>query len=137
MQVIRDVVYQPFDTFVLAVQVTPTQIFPIQTKADLIDSFVVSVDAGVANNVFIGGNGVTVATGLEIVRGGGPVNFLIRQQQQHYELQEPAIAIAEMIGCEKRHPYAIPFIIWDLSQIYLIAAAITNVRIALFRAPFI
>jgi hypothetical protein len=137
MQVNREIVFQPFNTYVLAVGVGPTQIFPAQTKADLIDSFVVSVDAGAANNVFIGGNGVTIANGLEIVAGGGPINFVIRNQNQHYELQEPAIAIAEMIGCVGQFPKAIPFIVWDLSQVYLVAAAATNVRIALFRAPFI
>lgn len=137
MQVVRDIVHQPFDTFVVVVGVAPTQILPTQTKADFIDSFVVSVDAGAANNVFIGGNGVTIATGLEIVAGAGPINFLIRQQNQHYELQEPAIAVAEILGCAKQTARSIPFIVWDLSQVYLIAAAATNVRVAVFRAPFI
>ena len=137
MQVNREVVTQPFDHFVVVVGVAPTQILPTQTKADLIDSFVVSVDAAAANNIFIGGNGVTIANGLEIVRGGGPINFIIRQQHQHYELQEPVLAIAEILACNNYLARAIPFIIWDLSQIYLVAAAATNARIAVFRSPFI
>lgn len=139
MQINRDnVVYQPFETYSLAVQTTPTQLSTALsfTKADLITTIVLSVDAGAANNVFIGGIGVTITTGLEIVRGAGPLEFVIENQNQHYELQEPALAIAETLQCSPNEPRQIPFIIWDLSQIYLIAAAVTNVRIAPFRSMF-
>ncbi len=124
-QINRDIVFQPFETFNLSVQVTPTQISTAFTKVDLIDSFVISVDAGAANNVFIGGPGVTTTNGLEIVAGAGPVEFVIENTRQMYELQEPVIAIAETLQCTPNAPKAIPFIIWDLSQIYLIAIAIT------------
>jgi hypothetical protein len=135
----REIVTQPFETFALAVQVTPTQIATVLsfTKQDLISSFVISVDAGAANNVFIGGPGVTVLNGLEIVAGAGPVEFIIENQNQHYEMQEPIIAIAETLQCMPNQPRQIPFIVWDFSQIYLIAIAITNVRIAPFRSVFI
>lgn len=137
-QVDRPIVYQIFTTFALTVGTTPTQISTAFTKVDLIDSFAISVDAAAANNVFIGDQGVTTTTGLEIVRGGGPINFVIRNQHQQYELQEPLIILAESTLCQGPvAPRAIPFIIWDLSQIYLIAAANTNVRIAPFRAIFI
>jgi len=138
-QVIRDIVTQPFETFNLSVQITPTQIATVLsfTKQDLIDSFVISVDAAAANNVFIGGSGVTITNGLEIVAGAGPVQFIIENQRQHYELQEPVIAIAETLQCNPNQPRQIPFIVWDFSQIYLIAVAITNVRIAPFRSIFI
>jgi hypothetical protein len=135
----RDIVYQPFETFVVAVQVTPTQLSSqlAFTKADLIDSFAISVDAGAANNVFIGGAGVTIANGLEIIAGGGPIEFVIENQRQHYDLQEPVIAIAETLQCAPNQPRSIPFIVWDFSQIYLIAIAITNIRVAPFRSMFI
>lgn len=138
-QVNRQIAYQPFETFNLAVQVTPTQLATVLafTKADLIDSFVLSLDAGAANNVFIGGAGVTVTNGLEIVAGAGPLLFKIENQNQHYELQEPVIAIAETLQCLPNQPRQIPFIVWDFSQIYLIAAAITNIRVAPFRSVFI
>lgn len=139
LQVNREIATQAFETFELAVQVTPTQIATVLsfTKQDLIDSFVVSVDAGAANNVFIGGPGVTITNGLEIVAGAGPILFEIVNQDQHYELQEPVIAIAEILQCAPNPPRQIPFIVWDFSQIYLIAIAITNVRIAPFRSVFI
>ena len=137
--VIREIATQNFETFVLAVQVTPTQLSTVLsfTKQDLIDSFTLSLDAGAANNVFIGGPGVTIANGLEIVRGAGPVDFIIENQKQHYELQEPVIAIAETLQCAPNQPRQIPFIVWDFSQIYLVATAITNVRVAPFRSMFI
>lgn len=137
LQIVRDVVFQPFTTFVVAVAATPTPIFPNQTKADLIDSFALSLDAAAANNVFIGDQGVTVNSGLEIVKGSGPVNFIINNQRQHYELQEPLIMLTEQLGCRPQTGRSIPFILWDLSQIYLVAAAPTNVRCAPFRSQFI
>jgi hypothetical protein len=133
----RPIVVQHFTTFVLAVGTVATQISVAFTKVDLIDSFAISLDAGAANNVFIGDQGVTVNSGLEIVAGGGPINFVIRNQRQHYELQEPAIAAAETLQCQPITPRAIPFVVWDLSQVYLVAAAATNVRIAPFRSMFI
>jgi len=139
LSVNREIVYQPFDSFSISVQVTPTPLNTsiALTKSDLIDSFTISVDATAANNVFIGGAGVTITSGLEIVAGGGPVSFVIENQRQHYELQEPVINIAEILQCSPSQPRSLPFIIWDLSQIYLIAAAITNVRVAPFRSMFI
>lgn len=137
MQVNRTIAYQNFETFVLAVGTTPTPLSSLFTKADLIDSFTVSVDAAAANNVFIGGQAVTVDNGLEIVRGAGPVSFEIVNQNQHYEIQSPVIAIAEALNCRPLEPVSIPFIVWDLSQIYMVAAAATNVRVAPFRSIFI
>ena len=136
-QIVRDIVPQPFTSFVLAVQITPTAISTLFTKAELIDSFVVSLDAAAANNVFIGDQGVTIASGLEIVRGGGPINFRILNQWQQYELQQPLVDANTANQCGEQMPRALPFIVWDLSQIYLVAVAATNVRIAPFRSQFI
>lgn len=137
-QFTRPIVYQNFTTFVIAVGIVPTQISTAFTKVDLIDSFTLSLDAGAANNVFIGDQGVTIASGLEIVAGGGPLTFRIRNQNQHYELQEPLLNIAETLQCAGPvAPKAIPFNVWDLSQIYLVAAAATNIRCAPWRAQFV
>lgn len=136
-QIVRPIITQPFSTFALAVQVTPTPLSTSVQQADLINSFVISLDAGAANNVFIGDQGVTVATGLEIVAGAGPIQFLIQDERMKYELLRPMLAGLESFQCLPNQATTIPFIVWDLSQIYLIAAAITNVRIAAFRAQFI
>jgi|SRR5215467_10332488 len=136
MQIFRPVVFQPLTSLLVVVGVTPTQLIPTYTKADLIDSFVLSVDALAANNVFIGDQGVTTGTGIEVVAGGGPVNFRIRNQWQHYELQDPLLQVAEGLECQPISPFSVPFIVWDLSQIYAVAVAPTNMRIMPFRSQF-
>lgn len=136
-QINRPVLYQPFSSFVLTVLVTPTPILSTPNKSDLIDSFVLSLDAGAANNVFIGDGGVTVNSGLEIIAGGGPINFKINNQDQQYDLMLPLMEVARTLQCQSAMPFAIPFIVWDCAQIFLIAAANTNIRVALFRSQFI
>lgn len=135
--IIRDIVFQPFTTFAVTVAVTPTPISQLVTKSDLIDSFVLSLDAGAANNIFIGDQGVTITTGLEIVAGGGPVLFRIRNQPIQYDIHSVIDPAIENQLCQQVQVRSIPFIIWDLSQIYLVAAAPTNVRCAPFRSQFI
>lgn len=132
----RTVLFQPFSTFVVTVNLGPIQISPVQDKTSLVESFVLSIDAA-AGSAFIGDSTVTVASGLEIVAGAGPVLFENVNQKQSYELQKPLIGIAETVQCMNNEPLAIPFIIWDLSQIYLVAAAATTVRVAAFRAQYI
>jgi hypothetical protein len=136
-QINRPVLFQPFSSFVLPVAITPTPLLASPSKSDLIDSFIISVDSGAANNVFIGDGNVTVNSGIEIVAGGGPVNFVIRNQDQQYELQIPVMEIAKTLQCQSDMPFAVPFIIWDCSQIFLIAALATNVRVMLFRSQFV
>lgn len=139
LDVNREVVYQPFDSFLIVVGTVPTRLSDTIAfaKTDLIDSFVISLDAGAANNIFIGGANVTVNNGVEIVAGGGPVNFVIENQNEHYEILDPLLRISETLQCTPKQPLAIPFIVWDLSQIYLVAAAATNVRVMPFRSMFI
>lgn len=136
-QINRPVLYQPFSSFVLSVAITATPILSTPNKSDLIDSFIVSLDAAAANNVFMGDGGVTTASGIEIIAGSGPINFKINNQNQQYDLQLPLLDVAKTLQCQTSMPFAIPFIVWDCSQVYFIAAAPTNVRIALFRSQFI
>ena len=141
--IVRDVVFQPFTSYVIAVGTTPTPLAGGQvfTKQDYIDSFTLSLDAAAANNVFIGDQGVTINSGLEIVAGGGPLTFRIRNQNQHYEIQEPLITLTELIGnCNQNQlppPRSIPFRVWDMNQIYLVASAATNIRCTPWRSMFI
>src|ERR1700740_3207625 len=119
-QIVRDIVFQDFNTFLLAVQITPTPISSVFTKSDLIDSFVVSVPAAAANNVFIGNQSVTPTSGLELVAGGGPVLFRIRNQKIQYDLHSAIDPAASAIACNQQIPIqGIPFIVWDLRQICL------------------
>ena len=135
--IVRPTLYQTISNFVIVVGNTPTPISSITTKSDLITSFVLSLDAGAANNVFWGDQNVTINTGIEIVRGAGPLLFAIDDQRQIYESQYPLMFIAEALGCKPNQGYGVPYVVWDLSQIYLIAAAATNVRCAPFRSQFV
>jgi hypothetical protein len=132
----RPLLTQPVSTILVAVGTTATPIIPNQNKTDMVDSFVLSLDAAAANNVFVGDSSVTVNNGIEIIAGGGPVNFVIRNQWQQYDTQDALIAIAETLQCQQKQPKAIPFIVWDLSQIFLVAVAPTNVRVLQFRSQF-
>lgn len=133
----RPILFQPVSTIIVAVQVTPTPIIPNQNKTDLVDSFIISVDSGAANNVFLGDGSVTLVNGIELIAGAGPIQFVIRNQWQQYDVQNALISVAETLQCQQNSPFAVPFVVWDLSQIYLVAAAITNVRVMQFRSPFI
>ena len=136
-QIVRPILTQPFSSFLVVAGVVPTAVGPTLQQGDLITSFIVSVDAGAANNVFIGDQGVTVATGIEIVAGAGPVLFEIRDERMQYELLRPLLAGLESMQCRENQATAIPIIVWDLSQVYLVAVANTNVRIMPFRAQFV
>lgn len=137
-QFIRDIVYQPFDTQVVNVLTTPTQILATASKSDLIDKFVVSVPAAAANNVFIGNTAVTITTGLEIVAGAGPCEFAIRNQWVQYDIHSLIEPLANAtLPCNVVSIRGIPFIIWDLTQICLVAVANTTVPVAIFRSQFI
>ena len=136
-QIVRPILSQPLITLTVAVGLTPTPIVSQGDKTSLVESFIISVDTSAANSVFLGDQGVTINSGIEIVAGAGPVNFAILNQAQQYDTQLPLIALGEMLGCIPQQPFAIPFIIWDLSQIYLVAAAPTNVRVLPFRSQFV
>lgn len=136
-QINRPILSQTFTSFVLPVAITATPMVATPNKSDLIDSFIVSVDAGAANNVFMGDGGVTVNSGIEILAGGGPVNFRIVNQDQQYDTMLPLMDIARTLQCQSTNPFAIPFVVWDCANIYFIAAAATNIRIILFRSQFI
>ncbi len=57
----------------------------------------------------------------------------INNERQLYELQAPLIDGAR--NCEI--PEGVPFVAWDISQMYFIATAPTTIGIILFKAPFI
>jgi hypothetical protein len=137
MEFLRDIVYQPFDPIAITVLTTPTPILAKSSKSDLIDSFIVSVPASALNNVFVGNNSVTLTTGLEIVAGAGPAEFKILNQRVQYDihsLMEPVIA---SLPCNVVSIKGIPFIIWDLTQICLIAVANTAIVVLPIRSQFV
>lgn len=131
----RPVLTQPFNTFVVTVGATPVQLVPNQDKTSLVESFVLSVDAASAS-VFAGDSNVTVGSGLEIVAGGGPALFANRNQWQQYDVMFPLLELTRTLQCRELQPFNIPYIVWDLSQWYVVCGVASSVRVAAFRAQY-
>lgn len=138
MVVQRNLVRQEFSTFGITVQTTGGPINANMGITAMVDAIILSVPASAANNVFLGGDaGVTITTGIEIV-AGSPVLFAIDHDgRQMYELQEPLVKMASVAMCLEQRPEAIPFVVWDISQMYLVASAATNMAVGVFKAMFL
>ncbi len=80
----------------------------------MFDAFIISVPRASANAVILGDSSVSPAlhNGLEIIPGQ-PVQLSIDNERQLYEVQAPLVDEA----CAT--PEAIPFVAWDLANIYL------------------
>jgi hypothetical protein len=106
-------------------------------KSRLITSFVVSNPVA-GSSVYLAMNqGVSAAgaqQGLEIAAGTAP-NFKITQEdRQLYEIQILLAELVKLQKCQTPELEKIPFICWDLTQIYLFSAnaAGSQVTIAAF-----
>ena len=133
----RPLVAQEWATQGFTVNVAPAQpLGPNLGITSMIDSFYITVPAAAANSIFIGGNpAVTTANGLELL-AGTTSRFLVSQARQLYELQKPLLDVARTM-CNIEHPEAIPFVVWDMSQIYVVAVAATVISFAPFKAMYI
>lgn len=133
----RPTVPQQLNQAVIAVAVTPTPLSsnPALTLA-YIDSFLLCVYTTAANSVFFGDQSVTTTNGMEIP-AGVTVQFSISNERQLYELQLPLLPVASQIVCAAMPQSDIPFVYWDLSQLYLVAAAPTNVVIIPFKRAYV
>lgn len=134
----RPLVKQEATSFSLSVAVTPTPIAPQLGLTSMIDSFIVTIPSTAANSVFMGFDaGVTTTTGLELLAGTSE-NFRIDQGgRQLYELQFPLMDLRNDKLCKTDPLEQIPYVVWDMSQVYLVAAAITVVTIAVFKAVYV
>jgi hypothetical protein len=140
MNINRPLLEIQFTTFQLQVETTPTPIKANGALTDYIESFVVSVDSGAANDVYFGNINVQAAVGggMQIVRGA-PLQFFVQQVRQLYELQSPLeqIVKAAPVCVPGFQSEAIPFVCWNLANVFLIATAVTQVSITTFRTPFV
>lgn len=121
----------------LAVQLTPTQ---INNDPSLYQTYVIGVFISVpaaGGNVYLGSAGVSVATGLELVAGAGPVGLSIENERIQYEMLDPLLQLASIANCQNPKPQTIPVIVWDMSQMFLVAPVVTNVAIGWVLAEFI
>jgi len=134
----RPLIAQQFDTFGFTVTTTAQSPTPQLQLNSLVDVFIITVPAAAANSIFLGSTpGVTTATGLEIVAGTSVQFRIDHGGRQLYELQKPSIDIEAAVRCMNIGPEAIPFVCWDMSQVFLVAVAATNISLATFRALYI
>jgi len=127
----RPIIKQEFFTFSLAVQVTPTPINSAMSIQNLIDTIVITLPVGSANSVFFGASGVTITNGLEIVVGT-TISFAIDHEgRKLYEIQQPLLQFCP------GEDVAIPFVVFDPSTTFLIASAVTNVSVGLFKVMYL
>jgi len=135
----RPLVKQEGDAFAFAVPVAPAApLAPQLGLGSMIDSFMITVPAGAANSIFLGFNaGVIVGNGIELLVGT-TVNFRIDHDgRQLYEIQNLLTHINNAVCGAPILPYEeIPLVCWDMSQIYVVAAAATNITFATFKTVY-
>jgi hypothetical protein len=146
---IRAPIEQTFFNTTLIVQTTPTPLNASIDLSSMIQAFTVCNPSFNSASVFIGDAGVSassagsIGTGIEILTSTSQT-FEILQDRQMYELQDPAINMAEQIlssagsGCQKVDPIYIPVIAWKPNNIFLICAVATvTVSVMFFRNVYI
>lgn len=131
MRINRPIVAQPILNYALTVLITPTPVNVQDFLTAYVDTILVCLPSTAANSIFWGNESVTLASGLEITPGN-TVSFATVNERQLYELQKPLLKIA----CDDT-PEGITFVTWNCTSLNLIAAANTDVRIALFKNPFV
>lgn len=132
----RNTVIQQLNQKVIAVGLTPTPLSDLALQSAYIDSFLLCLYSTAANSVFFGDATVTTTNGMEIPVGV-TVQFAINNERPLYELQSPLLQVAGVAICDGVPPVDIPFVYWDLSQLFLIAAAATNVTIIPFKRAYV
>jgi|SRR5262249_31466622 len=137
----RNLIAQQFQTFNIPVTTSPQPLNAALQITSMIDSFAITVPAAAANGVVIGPDaGVTAGpppTGLELVVAT-TTQFRINQEgRQVYELQKPLLNIAQAVGCMPQTFEEIPFVVWDLTNIWIVATAAVTVSVAVFKAVYI
>jgi hypothetical protein len=131
----RPILSQDFYPTSVLVNVQPTPLattFQQSQTQTLYDAFIISVPKARANPIVLGGPNVDAvkSNGLEILPGV-PVMLSIENTRQLYEVQAPLVDEACLL------PEAIPFVVWDVSTVYLIAVAPTMVGVIFFKAMFL
>lgn len=132
----RPLVVQLFRTFAFAAGVTALPLEPTLDKTKLITTFMISNPSAGAS-VFLGNEGVTTATGLEIQSGTNPVFSIDNQGRQMYEIQGLLADITEGLSCRHVNMEKIPFVVWDLSRIFVVAAGAVNISVGVFPTMYL
>ena len=110
-------------------------------KSKLITTFIVSNPAA-GSSVYLGNAGVQAAganQGFEILAGTAPAFRVFQEDRQLYELQTLMAALLKGLSCTVPDLEKIPFICWDLTQLFLFSGNVagSNVTIAAFPQPYL
>jgi len=132
----RPLVEQQFTQFPLTVGTTATTISSSNDLASMIDTFIITVPAAAANAVYFGNESVLTTNGIELSSGNSYI-FGTDNTRQLYELENPLIGMSSFVQGRSIPGVTLPFVCWNLSRCFLIATAGTDVRIIVFRNPFI
>lgn len=135
----RPHVTQQMITFPVAVP-GAGQAIPISQSLDstkLITTFGISNPAA-GSSVYIGNQGVQAAgvnQGFEIPPGTAPQFRTFQEDRQLYEIQALLVTIAKALNCTNPQVERIPFICWDLTQLYLFSSNAAGSQVTVTAFP--
>lgn len=135
----RPILKQEATAFAFTVPVAPAApLAPQWGLTALYDTFVITVPSTAANSVFMGFDaGVIVGTGIELLASTTTQFKVDHDGRQLYELQNLLKRLTDYETCISQPMEFIPFVVWDMSQIYVVAAAATAITVAAFKAVYI
>lgn len=140
MQVQRPIIKQEGDALPFTVPVAPAApLMPQAALTSLIDVFMITIPSTAANSVWLGFNqGVIVGNGIELLAGTTVVFRIDHDTRQLYEVQSLLIRINNALCGQTITPAdAIPFVVWDMANVFVVASAATNISFAVFKAVYI
>jgi len=139
MQVLRPIIKQEGDAFGFTVPTAAAPLMPQSSLTALIDTFMITIPSTAANSVFLGFNqGVNTTNGIELLAGTTSVFKIDHDTRQLYELQNLLTRLNQVLcGTPVTPTEAIPFVAWDMSNVFVIAAAATVISFAIFKAVYI
>lgn len=132
----RPLIVQQFRTFNFVAGIQALPIEPTIQKNALITGFIISNPLG-AVSVFLGNQGVTVTSGLEIQAGTAPFFGIDQGGRQLYEVQAPLLDISAGLQCRTQPLEGVPFVVWDMSTIFLVATAPQVVSVSVFPTMYL
>lgn len=136
---LRPLVAQESTAFTFVVPAAPAASPAPQYSLDsMIDSFVVTVPQAAANSVFMGFNpGLIVGNGIELLASTTVAFRIHHEGRQLYEIQRLLKRLVDFQTCQISQEEQIPVVMWDMSQIYMVAAAPTTITMCVFKAVYV
>lgn len=139
----RDLVTQNFRTFTVTLVggAAALPLDPNGSKQQLITSFGISNPAASGGSIYIGNQNVTDPTGanpgFEIQAGTAPFFRELQEGRQMYELQQLIAMIASKLECTNVTLEKIPFVVFDLSQIFAFSTVALTFTVITFPTMYL